>query len=95
MDLSASISSRRFKTLPAVGQLLPPAHMADLSEDGEIYDSDDDGDDDDNDDDYKDDGPFSPNQTQALPKPLKQVINLTCDDDDLSKGEDGGLLQVS
>lgn len=89
------MSSRQFKALLAVGQLLPPAHTADLSEDGEIYDSDDDGDDDDNDDDYDDDGPSSPSQTQALSKPSKQVIDLICDDDDLSEGEDGGLLQIS
>jgi hypothetical protein len=55
MDLPALISSRQFKALPAVGQLLPPAYTADLSENEEIYNFD-------NDDDYDDDGLFFSSQ---------------------------------
>jgi hypothetical protein len=42
MDVPASINGRRFQAPPAVGQPLPPAWAAELSEDGEIFDSDDD-----------------------------------------------------
>jgi hypothetical protein len=42
MDVPASMNGRRFQAPPAVGQPLPPACAAELSEDGEIFDSDDD-----------------------------------------------------
>jgi hypothetical protein len=44
MDVPASIDGRRFQAPPAVGQPLPPACAAELSEDGEILSSDDDDD---------------------------------------------------
>jgi hypothetical protein len=45
MDVPASMNGRRFQAPPAVGQPLPPACAAELSEDGEIFDSDADDDD--------------------------------------------------
>ena len=39
MDVPASMNGRRFQAPPAVGQSLPPACAAELSEDGEIFDS--------------------------------------------------------
>jgi len=39
MDVSASMNGRHFQAPPAVGQSLPPACAAELSEDGEIFDS--------------------------------------------------------
>jgi hypothetical protein len=41
-DVSASMNGRPFQAPPAVGWSLPPACAAKLSEDGEIFDSDDD-----------------------------------------------------
>jgi hypothetical protein len=47
-DLSAPpMNGRRFQAPPTVGQLLPSARTANLSEDGETLNSDDDADDDD------------------------------------------------
>jgi hypothetical protein len=42
MDVPTSMNGRRFQASPAVGQPLPPACAAEPSEDGEIFDSDDD-----------------------------------------------------
>jgi hypothetical protein len=42
--MPASMNGRPFQAPPAVGQSLPPAYTAELSEDGEIFDSDDDDD---------------------------------------------------
>jgi len=44
MDVPASIDGDPFRAPAAVGQPLSPARAAELSEDGEIFDSDDDGD---------------------------------------------------
>ena len=44
VDVPASMDDGRFQAPPAVGQSLPPARAAELSEDGEIFDSDDDDD---------------------------------------------------
>jgi hypothetical protein len=63
-----------FQAPPAVGQPLPPACAAELSEDREIFDSDS-GDDD------------LPSVRQILTSP-KQVINLTGDDDGDSEDDD-------
>ena len=79
MDVPARMNGHRFQASPAVGQLLPPIRAAELSEDGEIFDSDDDDD---------DDHP-SLNQTLASPKRVKRVIDLTCDDDDDGEGDIG------
>jgi hypothetical protein len=68
MDVPASMNGGRFQAPPAVGQLLPPAYAAELSEDGEIFDSD------------NDDLP-SVRQILASPKRVIEVIDLTCDDD--------------
>jgi hypothetical protein len=58
--------------------LLATARAAELSEDGEIFDSDDDGD--------------LPTLRQILgsPKQVIEVIDLTCDGDGGSEGDDGG-----
>jgi hypothetical protein len=71
---------------PAVSQPLPPACAAELSEDGEIFDSDDDGDD--------DDLP-SVRQILASPKRAIEVIDLTCGDDGDSEGDNGNHTEVS
>jgi hypothetical protein len=66
-DLSAPpMNGRRFQAPPAVGQLLPPARTADLSEDGETLDSDDD-----------DDDLPSVKQILASSKRAKRVVDLT------------------
>ena len=51
MDLPPSANGFRFQAPTAVGQLLPSARIADLSEDGEIFDSNNNDDDDEDDDD--------------------------------------------
>ena len=43
LDKPASMDGRRFQAPPGVGQALSSGCVADLSEDGEIFDSDDDG----------------------------------------------------
>ena len=80
MDVPASMNGRRFQALPAVGQPLPPACAAELSEDGEILSSDDDDD--------------LPSFKKILARP-KQVIDLTPDDDGDSKADDGNHTEVS
>jgi len=67
-----------FRAPPAVGQSLSPTRAAELSEGGEIFDSDDDGD--------------LPTLRQILssPKQVIEVIDLTCDGDGGSEGDDGG-----
>ena len=59
------MNGRRFQASPAVGQSLPPACVAEPSEDGEIFDSDDDD---------------LPSVRRILAS-SKQVIDLTRDDD--------------
>jgi hypothetical protein len=92
MDLLAPLNGRGFQAPPAVGQSLPPAYMAQLSEDVEIFDSenDDDGDDDDDDDDMP-----SVKQILASSKRTKWVVDLTGDDDDDRDGDDGDFTKVS
>jgi hypothetical protein len=70
MDVPASMDGRGFQAPPAVGQPLPPACAAELSEDGEILSSDDDDDDDDD----------LPSFKKILAQ-SKQVIDLTHDND--------------
>jgi hypothetical protein len=84
MDVPALTSGRRFQAPPAVGWL-PTACAAELSEDGEIFDSDDDDD---------NDIP-SVRQTLAPPKQVIEVVNLTRDDDGDSEGDDGNHTEVS
>jgi hypothetical protein len=62
-----SMNGRHFQAPPAVGQSLPPACAAELSEDGEIFDS------------YDDDNLSSPSRIRTPPEPLKRVIDLTRD----------------
>src|SRR2546421_8582703 len=78
---AVSMNGGRFQAPPAVGQSLPPACAAELSEDGEIFDSD-------------DDLP-SVRQILALPKRVIEVVDLTCDDDGDSEGDDGNHTEVS
>jgi hypothetical protein len=85
MDLPAPIDDRGFQAPSAVGELLPSAHTADLSEDGEALDSDDD---DDNDD------LCSVKQILASLKRAKRVIDLTGDDNN-GDGGDGDFTEVS
>jgi hypothetical protein len=73
MDLPAPMNDRGFQAPPVIGELLPSARTADLSEDGEALNSDDD-----------DDDLPSVKQILASSKRAKRVINLTGDD-----GEDG------
>jgi hypothetical protein len=79
MDVPASMNGRRFQASPAVGQPLPPACVAEPSEDGEIFDSDDDD---------------LPSVRRILAS-SKQVIDLTCDDDGDSKSDDGNHTEIS
>jgi hypothetical protein len=82
-DLSAQpMNGRRFQAPPVVGQLLPSARTADLSEDGETLDSD-------------DDGLPSVKQILASSKRAKRVIDLTGDDDDDGEGGDGDFTEIS
>jgi hypothetical protein len=67
---------------PAVGQPLPPACAAELSEDGDNFDFDD------------DDLP-SVRQVLASPKRAIEVIDLTCGDDGDSEGDNGNHTEVS
>jgi hypothetical protein len=85
MDLLAPLNGCGFQAPPAVGQSLLPAYMAQLSEDGEIFDSE-------NDDD--DDLP-SVKQILASSKRAKRVVDLTGDDDDDRDGDDGDFTKVS
>jgi hypothetical protein len=80
MDVPASMDGGPFRAPPAVGQPLSPTRAAELSEDGEIFDSDDDGD--------------LPTLRQILGSP-KQVIDLTCDGDSDTEGDDGNHTEVS
>jgi hypothetical protein len=84
MDVPALIDDGPFRAPPAVGQPLSPTRAAELSEDGEIFDSDD------------DDGDL-PTLRQILssPKQVIEVIDLTCDGDSDSKGDDGNHTEVS
>jgi hypothetical protein len=86
MDLLAPLNGRGFQAPPAVGQSLLPAYMAQLSEDGEIFDSENDDDDDD-----------LPSVKQILSssKRTKWVVDLTGDDDDDRDGDDGDFTKVS
>jgi hypothetical protein len=79
----ASIDGGPFRAPPAIGQPLSPTRAAELSEDGEIFDSDDDGD--------------LPTLRQILgsPKQVIEVIDLTCDGDGDSEGDDGNYTEVS
>ena len=83
MDVLASMNGRRFQAPPAVGQPLLPTCAAEPSEDGEIFDSDDDAD------------LPSVKQILAFPKRATEVIDLTCDDDGDSEGDDGNHTEVS
>jgi len=83
MDLPAPLNGRGFQAPPAVGQSLLPAYTAQLSEDGEIFDSENDDDD--------DDLP-SVKQILASSKRAKQVIDLTGDD---GEGGDGDFTETA
>jgi hypothetical protein len=84
MDVPASMNGRRFQAPPAVGQPLPPACAAELSEDGEIFDSDDDNDD-------------LPSVRQILASPRREikVIDLTRDDNSDSEGDNSNHTEVN
>jgi len=77
------MNGRRFQTPPAVGQLLSPTYVAELSEDGEIFNSD-------NDDDIP-----SVKQILVSPKRVIKVINLTYDDYSDSEGDDGNHMEIN
>jgi hypothetical protein len=78
------MNGRRFQALLAVDQPLPPACAAELSEDGEIFDS----------DAADDDDLPSVRQILASLKRAIKVINLTYYDDGDSKGDDGSHTEV-
>jgi hypothetical protein len=85
MEVPASMDGGPFRAPPAGGQSLSPTRAAELSEDGEIFDSDDD----DNDD--------LPTLRQILgsPKQVIEMIDLTCDGEGDSEGDDGNHTEVS
>ena len=66
-----------------VGQLLSPTYAAEFSEDGEIFNSD-------NDNDLP-----SVRQILASPKRVIKVINLTYDDNSDSEGDDGNHPEIN
>ena len=76
------MNGRRFQTPSAGGQPLLPACAAELSEDGEIFDS--------NDDDLP-----SVKEILASPRRVTEVIDLTCDDDGDSEDDNGNHIEVS
>jgi hypothetical protein len=79
-----SIDGGLFRASPAVSQPLSSTRAAELSKDGEIFNSDDDDDDD------------LPTLKQILssPKQVIKMINLICDGDNNSEG-DGNYTEVS
>ena len=83
MDVPASMDGGPFRAPSAVGQSLSPARAAELSENGEIFDSDDDGD------------PPTLRQILGSPKQVIEVVDLTCDGDGDSEGDDGNHTGVS
>ena len=74
------MNNRRFEVSLGVSKLLPSAHVTDLSKDGKIFDSAD------------DDGLPSSRQILASPKPLKQAVGVTCDDDDDNEDDKGDVV---
>jgi hypothetical protein len=76
------MNGRHFQAPPAVGQPLSSACAAELSEDGEIFNSDND-----------DDLPFV-RQILASPKGAIEVIDLICDDDGDSESDGGSYTEV-
>ena len=80
MDLLALMNGRGFQALPVIGQSLSPACTAELSENGEIFDSEDD-----------DDVP----SISQIQDPPKQVIDLTRDDDGDCEDDDADHTEVS
>jgi hypothetical protein len=84
----ALINGRRFQASSAVGQSLSPIYAAELSENGEIFDSDDD------DDDGLNDLLFV-KQILAFPKRAIKVIDLTYDDNSDNKSDDGNHIKVN
>jgi hypothetical protein len=83
MDLPVSTTGR-FQVPPAAGQLLPSARTVDLSEDGGIFDSDD------------DDDLSSMKQIPTSSKQVTGMVDLTGDDDDDDReGDDGDFIEIS
>jgi hypothetical protein len=76
------MNGRRFQAPLIVGQSLPSARMADLSEDGEILD-------------FEDDGLPSVKQILASLKRAKRMIDLTGDDDDDREGGNDSFIEIS
>jgi hypothetical protein len=76
-----ALAFRRYRLLASHS---PSACAAELSEDGEIFDS----------DDADDDDLPSLRQILASPKRAIEVIDLTCDDDGDSEGDDGSHTEV-
>jgi hypothetical protein len=87
IDIPALINGYRFQAPPAIGQPLPPIYAAELSKDGEIFNSND------NDDDNND--LLSVRQILASPRRAIKVINLTYNGDSDHKGDDGSYTEVS
>jgi hypothetical protein len=83
MDVPASMDGGPFRAPSAVGQSLSSARAAELSEDEEIFNSDDDGD------------LSTLRQILGSPKQVIEVIDLTCDGDSDNKSDDGNYTEVS
>jgi hypothetical protein len=83
MDVPALMYGRRFQAPPVIGQLLSPTYAAELSEDGEIFNSDD------------DDNLPSVRQILAFLRRVIKVINLTYNDNSDNKGDNNSYTEVS
>jgi hypothetical protein len=82
INVPASINSYRFQAPPAVGQSLPSACAAELSEDGELFDS-------------GDDNLLSIRQILVSLKRAIKVINLTCGDNNDNKNDNSNYTEIS
>jgi hypothetical protein len=89
IDVPALINGCRFQASPAIGQPLPPTYAAELSEDREIFNSDDNADN--NNDDL-------PSVRQILAsaslKRATKVIDLTYDDNNNNKSDGSNYTEV-
>jgi hypothetical protein len=83
IDVLASINGRRFQTLPVISQSLPSIYAAELSKDGEIFNSN-----------NNDDFPFVRQILISLRRVII-VINLIYDNNNNNKGNNNNYIKVS
>jgi hypothetical protein len=89
MNVPTSINGRRFQASSIVGQPFSSVCAAELSKDGEIFNS---GADDDNND---DDNFLFVRQILASLKRAIKIIDLTYDDNNDNKSDDGNYTEVN